>query len=139
MTVLLEFYRRGRLAGGFETGVQQALARMLTSPEFIFRVERDPGAAPGTVHRVSDVELASRLSFFLWSSIPDTALLDAASQGRLANPIVLGQQVRRMLAIRAPRCWSTTSRPSGSTCAISRAWRRSWRNFPISTTTCARR
>jgi len=98
MTVLLEFYRRGRLAGGFETGVQQALARMLTSPEFIFRVERDPGAAPGTVHRVSDVELASRLSFFLWSSIPDTALLDAASQGRLANPIVLGQQVRRMLA-----------------------------------------
>jgi len=96
--VLLEFYRRGRLAGGFETGVQHALARTLTSPEFIFRVERDPASAPGTVHRISDVELASRLSFFLWSSIPDAALLDAASQGRLANPAVLEQQVRRMLA-----------------------------------------
>ncbi len=98
MGVLLEFYRRGRLAGGFETGVQHALARILASPEFIFRVERDPAAAPGTVHRLSDVELASRLSFFLWSSIPDAALLDAASQGRLTNPAVLDQQVRRMLA-----------------------------------------
>ncbi|HXR52044.1 MAG TPA: DUF1592 domain-containing protein, partial [Steroidobacteraceae bacterium] len=98
MTVLLEFYRRGRLAGGFETGVQQALARMLTSPEFIFRVERDPGAAPGTVHRVSDVELASRLSFFLWSSIPDAELIKLASANKLHDPKVLKQQVDRMIA-----------------------------------------
>ena len=96
---LNEFYQVGRRAGGFEKGIQVALQRMLASPKFIFRLERDPeGMAPGTVYRVSDLELASRLSFFLWSSIPDDQLLQIARQGTLHTPVVLNQQVRRMLA-----------------------------------------
>ena len=96
---LLSFYETGRREGNFETGIQRALQRILASPKFVLRVERDPvNVAPGTVHRLSDLELASRLSFFLWSSIPDETLLDVASQGRLATPAVLEQQVRRMLA-----------------------------------------
>jgi hypothetical protein len=76
-----------------------ALRAVLVSPEFLFRVEQDPaGAAPGTAYRVSDIELASRLSFFLWSSIPDDELLDTAIRGELHNPAVLQTQVRRMLA-----------------------------------------
>ncbi|MEO8256303.1 MAG: DUF1592 domain-containing protein [Acidobacteriota bacterium] len=96
---LLEFYRSGRKAAGFERGIQNALDRMIASPKFIFRIERDPvGAAPGAVYRVTDLELASRLSFFLWSSIPDDLLLQAARLGTLHTPAVLNQQVRRMLA-----------------------------------------
>jgi mono/diheme cytochrome c family protein len=95
---LLEFYRDGRRTGTFEAGIQLALRRLLASPTFIFRVEEDPAALPaGAVHRVSDVELASRLSFFLWSSMPDDALLDLAEGGRLHQPAVLEGQVRRML------------------------------------------
>jgi len=96
---ILAFYRKARDARGFEEGIEVALQRILTDPEFVFRAERDPeDAAPGSVYRIGDLELASRLSFFLWSSIPDEALLTVASQGRLRVPSVLGQQVRRMLA-----------------------------------------
>ncbi|HEV8395875.1 MAG TPA: DUF1592 domain-containing protein [Vicinamibacterales bacterium] len=96
---LLEFYRDGRKKGSFDAGIQLALRRLLASPTFIFRVEEDPaGLAPGTPYRVNDVELASRLSFFLWSSMPDDALLDLAVAGRLRQPAVLEAQVRRMLA-----------------------------------------
>jgi len=96
---LLEFYRDGRKKGSFDTGIQLALRRLLASPTFIFRVEEDPAAlAAGTPYRVNDVELASRLSFFLWSSMPDDTLLDLAAAGRLRQPAVLEAQVRRMLA-----------------------------------------
>ena len=96
---LLTFYETGRREGTFETGIERALHVILASPKFVFRLERDPATAvPGTVHRVSDVELASRLSFFLWSSLPDDELLDLAGAGRLKTPSVLEQQVRRMLA-----------------------------------------
>jgi len=96
---LLEFYRDGRKKGSFDTGIQLALRRLLASPTFIFRVEEDPAAlAAGTPYRVNDVELASRLSFFLWSSMPDDTLLDQATAGRLHQPAVLEAQVRRMLA-----------------------------------------
>ena len=99
MAPILEFYDAARARGTFEAGIQRGLQRILSSPRFAFRVERDPaGAAPGTVHPVSSVELASRLSFFLWSSIPDEPLLRAAAQGALSQPAVLEQQVRRMLA-----------------------------------------
>ncbi len=95
----LAFYEQGRKEGGFERGIELALRAILVSPKFVFRVERDPaGAAPGTAHRISDVELASRLSFFLWSSIPDDDLLNAASSGRLRRADELERQVRRMLA-----------------------------------------
>jgi mono/diheme cytochrome c family protein len=96
---ILEFYDAARAQGTFESGIQRGLQRILSSPRFAFRVERDPaGAAPGSVHPVSGVELASRLSFFLWSSIPDEPLLRAAAQGSLSQPAVLEQHVRRMLA-----------------------------------------
>jgi mono/diheme cytochrome c family protein len=96
---VMRFYRLGRGRGTFETGIQTALQRILASPRFVFRVERDPVRVPaGTAYRVSDVELASRLSFFLWSSIPDEELLQVASRGRLKDPEVLDAQVRRMLA-----------------------------------------
>ena len=96
---LLPFYERGRKEGGFDLGIQKALERLLVSSQFLFRIEREPtGVAAGTAYRVSDLELASRLSFFIWSSIPDDELLDAAAAGRLKDPRVLEQQVRRMLA-----------------------------------------
>jgi hypothetical protein len=99
--VLLQFFRAGREEGSFDAGIQEALARLLIDPEFLFRVERDPArVAPGAAYRISDVELASRLSFFLWSSIPDSELLDAASKGRLRDRVVLEKQVQRMLADR---------------------------------------
>jgi hypothetical protein len=93
------FYEAGRAERDFDLGIQRALERVLVSPQFLFRIEQEPaGAAPGSVHRVSDVELASRLSFFLWSSIPDDELLDAAAAGTLRQPDVLRRQVERMLA-----------------------------------------
>ena len=95
---LLAFYETGRGKRDFDAGIQLALERILADPQFVFRAERDGGdAAPGAVFRVSDLELASRLSFFLWSSIPDEALLALAHRGRLHDPAVLEQQVRRML------------------------------------------
>lgn len=99
LTPLLALYRQGAESGGFEAGVRLALQKILVSPEFIFRMELDPpDAAPGSVHRISDVELASRLSFFLWSSIPDDELLAVAERGKLSDTSVLVGQVRRMLA-----------------------------------------
>ena len=95
----LEFYREAKAAGGFEAGIGSALSAVLVSPEFLFRIERDPAdVAPGTAYRISDVALASRLSFFLWSSIPDEELLAAAERGELHRPKSLEKQVRRMLA-----------------------------------------
>jgi hypothetical protein len=94
-----QFYEAGRAERDFELGIQRALERVLISPQFLFRIEQDPAnAAPGSVYRVSDFELASRLSFFLWSSIPDDELLDAAAAGTLRKPDVLRRQVTRMLA-----------------------------------------
>ncbi len=100
LDTLLGFFDRGREDGGsFDAGVQLALERMLVDPDFLLRMERDPaGAAPGERYRLSDVEVASRLSFFLWGSIPDDPLLDAAERGTLTDPAVLDAQVRRMLA-----------------------------------------
>ena len=96
---LLQFYRSGYGEGGFERGIQEGLARLLVSPQFLFRIERDPAQlADGGVYEISDLELASRLSFFLWSSIPDDELLAIAADGKLRDPGVLGAQVRRMLA-----------------------------------------
>jgi hypothetical protein len=94
---LYAFYQKGRAAADFDAGVQAAIEAMLVSPEFLFRVERDAAGASADAHTVSDVELASRLSFFLWSSIPDASLLDAAERGRLRDPLTLERQVRRML------------------------------------------
>ena len=99
VATLLEFYEWGRAEGGFEKGIQFALERLLADPDFLYRVERDPVDAPrGAAYPISDVELASRLSFFLWSSIPDDALLAAAENGTLSDPPALEAQVRRMLA-----------------------------------------
>jgi hypothetical protein len=98
---LLRIYEVDRNEGGFEAGIRAALERILVGPEFLFRIERDPAnVAPDTAYRISDLELASRLSFFLWSSIPDDQLLDLAERGKLKDPAILEQQVRRMLADR---------------------------------------
>jgi mono/diheme cytochrome c family protein len=96
---LLAAYAAGRQKGSFDQGIEWAVEAVLVSPKFLFRVEQDPaGAVPGQVTRLTQFELASRLSFFLWSSIPDEELLTAAERGRLTDPVVLEQQVRRMLA-----------------------------------------
>ncbi|MBK5291066.1 MAG: DUF1592 domain-containing protein [Acidobacteriia bacterium] len=94
----MRFYRDARATSGFDAGIEMALGAVLVSPQFLFRIEKDPpGIAPRSPYRISGVELASRLSFLLWSSIPDDELLNAAVQGKLATPAVLNQQVRRML------------------------------------------
>jgi Protein of unknown function (DUF1592)/Protein of unknown function (DUF1588)/Protein of unknown function (DUF1585)/Protein of unknown function (DUF1587)/Protein of unknown function (DUF1595)/Planctomycete cytochrome C len=99
LDTLLQFYQSGKRDGGFDGGIEFALDRILASPKFLFRVERDPaGATAGGSYPVSDAELASRLSFFLWSSIPDDELLRLANEGKLKNPAVFDRQVRRMLA-----------------------------------------
>ena len=96
---LLQFYQVGRRTGGFEAGIGTAIQGILVGPEFLFRIERDSeNVAPGTAYPVSNLELASRLSFFLWSSIPDDRLLELAERGKLSDPAVLEQQVMRMLA-----------------------------------------
>jgi mono/diheme cytochrome c family protein len=96
---LLGFYQEGRNEGGFEMGIERALARLLFDPRFIFRMEHVPAnLAPGTAYRLTDLELATRLSFFLWSSIPDSKLVELAAAGELSKPAVLEQQTRRMLA-----------------------------------------
>ena len=94
-----ELYSSAKAADGFEAGIEMGLSAVLASPEFLFRIERDPaGVRPGSVYAISDLELASRLSFFLWSSIPDDELLDVAARGDLDKPAVLQRQVTRMLA-----------------------------------------
>ena len=96
---LMEFYRFGKREKDFELGIETALARVLASPQFIYRIEQQPPAlAAGQTYRINDLDLASRLSFFLWSSPPDETLLKVAEQGRLKEPAILEQQVRRMLA-----------------------------------------
>jgi hypothetical protein len=96
---LIEFYQMGRRKGSFDAGIELGVRRILASPDFVFRIERDPGdVSPGSVYRVNDVELASRLSFFLWSSVPDDELMTLAESGQLKSPAVLDRQVRRMLA-----------------------------------------
>ncbi|HSP66282.1 MAG TPA: DUF1592 domain-containing protein, partial [Bryobacteraceae bacterium] len=99
LETLLSFYQTARNKKNFEAGIENALRLMLTNPKFLFRVETDPAGAPaGSMHPLDDLELASRLSFFLWSTIPDDQLITLASQGRLKEPAVLEQQVKRMLA-----------------------------------------
>lgn len=99
METLLSFYQTGREQGDFEKGIQYALARILVDPRFLYRFEREPANLPaGSAYKLSDLEIASRLSFFLWSSIPDDELLALASQGKLTQPATLERQVRRMLS-----------------------------------------
>jgi hypothetical protein len=96
---LMQFYDAGRQHGDFEAGIQQGFARLLADPQFIYRMESErTDLADGAIYRISDLELASRLSFFLWSTVPDDTLLQLASENRLSDPQVLEQQVRRMLA-----------------------------------------
>jgi len=96
---LMAFYEAGRTEGGFDAGIQAAVERLLVDPDFLFRIETDPpGVGLGTAYRISDLDLASRLSFFLWSSIPDDELLDLAAREQLGEPAVLDRQVARMLA-----------------------------------------
>lgn len=95
---LMDFYNQGHVEGGFDTGIQFALERLLVSPDFLFRIEQDPlDAGPGSMYSITDTELASRLSFFLWSSLPDDELLDLVERGELRNPGVLEAQVKRMM------------------------------------------
>jgi Protein of unknown function (DUF1592)/Protein of unknown function (DUF1588)/Protein of unknown function (DUF1585)/Protein of unknown function (DUF1587)/Protein of unknown function (DUF1595)/Planctomycete cytochrome C len=102
LQTLLEFYKAGRAEAGFDVGIQRALERLLAAPSFLFRVEHEPAnVARGATYRLSDLDLASRLSFFLWGSIPDDELLNIAERGKLKDPVVLEQQVQRML--RDPR------------------------------------
>ena len=99
LVTLMEFFDSGRKLRGFESGIQYALARLLVDPQFVYRFERAPAnTRAGAVYRISDLELASRLSFFLWSSIPDEQLLEVAAAGRLSDPTVLEAQTRRLLA-----------------------------------------
>ena len=99
MDMLLGFYENGRKSGNFDAGIEQALARVLVDPRFMFRFEKEPAnVRAGVPYRLSDLELASRLSFFVWSSIPDDELLEVATQGKLHEPAVLEKQTRRMLA-----------------------------------------
>ena len=136
---LLAFYETGRSKRDFDGGIQLALERILADPQFVFRAERDGGdAAPGTFFRVSDLELASRLSFFLWSSIPDEPLLTLASRGRLHDPAALEQQVRRML--RDPRANALVSNFAGQWLYLRNLKNVSpaMSSFPNSTTTFVR-
>lgn len=95
---VMEFYSAARETGDFDRGIQAALERILASPKFLFRAEHDPaGVKPGSIYAVSDLELASRLSFFLWSSIPDDQLLDLAVKGKLHDPATLEREITRML------------------------------------------
>lgn len=95
---LMEFYKQGRKESDFDGGIGASLARLLAAPKFIYRIETEPAnVKPGEAYRLSDLDLASRLSFFLWSTSPDDELLRVASQGKLKDPVVLDQQVRRML------------------------------------------
>jgi len=99
METLLSFYQTGRKQGTFDTGIEHAVARILVDPRFLYRFEKEPvNIATGASYRLSDIELASRLSFFIWSSIPDDELVNLAVQGQLKQPAVLERQVRRMLA-----------------------------------------
>ena len=107
----LSFYREGRAGGDFDSGIERALSAVLINPEFLFRVELDPRDVASGAYRISDLELASRLSFFLWSSIPDDELLDTAIRGELSQPGELERQTRRMLA--DPRSFNLSTNFAG--------------------------
>jgi hypothetical protein len=112
VATLMSFYEKGRTGADFEIGIQQALARILVAPAFLYRTEPEPaGTKPGAPYHLSNLDLASRLSFFLWSSLPDDELLDVASKGTLRDPKVLQQQVKRMLA--DPKSAALTSNFAG--------------------------
>ena len=112
LAVPLEFYEEARAEDGFDAGIEMALRALLTSPNYLFRIERDPeGVAAGVPYRIGDLELASRLSFFLWSSFPDEELLDLAERGQLGAPAVLEAQVRRLL--KDPRAAALTTNFAG--------------------------
>jgi len=112
VATLMAFYEKGRASSDFEVGIQQALARILVAPAFLYRAETEPAAVrPGASYRLSSLDLASRLSFFLWSSIPDEELLTVAGKGTLRDPKVLEQQVKRMLA--DPRSEALTNNFAG--------------------------
>jgi hypothetical protein len=99
LDTLLSFYQTGRKSGNFDNGIEQAVSRLLVDPRFVFRFEREPANVPvGRPYRIGDLDLASRLAFFLWSSIPDDELLDLAIQGKLHDPAMLEKQTLRMLA-----------------------------------------
>ena len=137
---LLTFYRSGRAKGDFDAGIQMALRRLLASPSFVFRVEEDGPGKPGTIQPVSDFELASRLSFFLWSSIPDDALLDIAGRGQLRQPAVLEREVRRMIADpKADSFGPQFQRASGCTPGTCERSCRTMTSSRTSTTRCATR
>ncbi len=138
---LLAFYSEGRKSGGFDEGVEWALKRLLVGPEFLIRVEADsPDARPNTSHRISDLELASRLSFFLWNSIPDDELLTLAARKQLSNAAILTKQIRRMTAMNSARVARSprTSAARSSTCGIRSAVVPVQQSFPISTRRCGR-
>ncbi len=117
--ILLDFYTEGRASGNFDAGIDAALQRILISPSFLLRTELTPQTASRDgVYRISDLELASRLSFFLWSSIPDDELLDAATQGKLHDPAVLERQTRRMLG--DPRSQAFTTNFAGQWLSLRR-------------------
>ena len=127
--------------GSFDAGIEMALRRILADPEFVFRFETPPAnVKPGEAYRLGDLELASRLSFFLWSSIPDDQLLDTAIQGKLHEPAVLDREDPP--DAQRPQCGrpgTAISQASGCSCAISRAPIRTRASFRISTTTCGSR
>ena len=96
---LMAIYKEGRAAGNFDAGIERSIEALLSSPKFLIRVEREPGdVRPGAVYRINDLELASRLSFFLWKSVPDDELIDVAARGALKDPAMLSRQVSRMMA-----------------------------------------
>jgi cytochrome c5 len=121
LKVLFDFYNEGRATGSFDAGIELALQRILVSPSFLFRTEFDPVSSAGSkssIYRISDLSLASRLSFFLWSSIPDDELLDLAEKGKLREPAILAQQTRRMLA--DPRSAAFTANFAGQWLSLRR-------------------
>src|SRR5688572_26310550 len=121
LKVLFDFYNEGRATGSFDAGIELALQRILVSPSFLFRTEFDPVSSAGSkssIYRISDLSLASRLSFFLWSSIPDDELLDLAEKGKLREPAILTQQTKRMLA--DPRSQAFTANFAGQWLSLRR-------------------
>jgi hypothetical protein len=137
---LMSFYQTGRKRGNFDSGIEFAVRRILAAPSFVYRAEIEPDKIqPGESYHISDFELASRLSFFLWSSIPDDTLLDLAAQNKLHQPEVLAREVRRMIA--DPRAEALVSNFAGQWLELRnlQGIQPDPENFPISTTTCAGR
>jgi len=136
---LISFYQEGRRESSFEDGIELALRRMLASPQFLVRAEKEPAnVAAGQPYRITDLELASRLSFLMWSSIPDNELITLANQGRLHNPTVLEQQVRRMLVDSRSQALVENFGDQLLYLRICRRPRRMESSIPTGTTSCGR-